>query len=255
MGGRNICPLLEKNMKLYVNGCSFAYGIGIERYAPGNMKEVYSKCEAKRFSKQLADAWEMEEMNVAVPGSSNSRIARRAFIDILQHKPERVIIVWSDPSRFEFTDYRDEPYPFNVDALQLRGSSADFDDIPKATKKALVTYYEQLSSYHSDLLKTLHHAATIKNLCDSLNITCVQLWFRDNCIDIAIKRGLQTRRIASRKTMDEYIDYLETDPNIFLFDKSKTFESMGKGLLCPWDDHPSEEAHVHVANWFKEYFE
>ena len=239
MDGRNIRSILEKNMKLYVNGCSFAYGIGIERYAPGNMKEVYAKCEAKRFSKQLADAWEMEEMNLAVPGSSNSRIARRAFIDILQHKPERVIIVWSDPSRFEFTDYRDEPYPFGVDALQLRGSSVDFDDIPKDTKKALKTYYEQLSSYHSDILKTLYHVATIKNLCDSLNITCVQLWFRDNCIDIALKRGLQTRRIASRKTMDEYIDYLELDPNIFLFDKNKTFENMGKNLLCPWDNYLS----------------
>jgi len=239
---------------LYVNGCSFAYGIGIERYAPGNMKEVYSKCEALRFSKRLADAWDMEEMNVATPGSSNSRIARRSFIDILQHKPDRVIIVWSDPSRFEFTDYRDDPYPFNTDALQLRGSSVDFDDIPKSTKKALATYYEQLSSYHSDLLKTLHHVATIKNLCDSLNIPCIQLWFRDACIDNALKRGLQTRRIATRKTMDEYIDYLEPDPNIFLFDKSKTFESMGKNLLCPWDDHPSEEAHVHVAEWFKEYF-
>jgi hypothetical protein len=75
MDGRNIRSILEKNMKLYVNGCSFAYGIGIERYAPGNMKEVYAKCEAKRFSKLLADAWKMEEMNMATPGSSNSRIA------------------------------------------------------------------------------------------------------------------------------------------------------------------------------------
>ena len=81
------------------------------------------------------------------------------------------------------------------------------------------------------------------------------MWFRDACIDNALKRGLQTRRISTRKTMDEYIDYLEPDPNIFLFNKDRTFESLGKNLLCPWDDHPSEEAHVHVANWFKEYFE
>jgi hypothetical protein len=255
MGWRNICPFLEKNMKLYVNGCSFAYGIGIERYNPGKMQEVYSKCEAKRFSKQLADAWDMEEMNVAVPGSSNSRIARRAFIDIQQHRPERVIIVWSDPSRFEFTDYRDEPYGFNADALQLRGSSADFDDIPRSTKKALKVYYEHLSSYHSDLQKTLYHVATIKNLCDSLNIPCVQMWFRNACIDNALKRGLQTRRQATRDTLDEYIDYLENDPNIFLFNQERTFEALGHNLLCPWDDHPSEEAHVHAANWFKEYFE
>jgi hypothetical protein len=255
MGGRNIRPLLEKNMKLYVNGCSFAYGIGIERYNPGKMQEVYEKCEAKRFSKQLADAWGWEEMNVAIPGSSNSRIARRAFIDIQKHRPERAIIVWSDPSRFEFTDYRDEPYGFNADALQLRGSSIDFDDIPRSTKKALKVYYEHLSSYHSDLQKTLYHVATIKNLCDSLNIPCVQMWFRNACIENALKRGLQTRRQATRDTLDEYIDYLENDPNIFLFNQERTFEALGHNLLCPWDDHPSEQAHIHVADWFKEYFE
>lgn len=255
MGGRNIRPILEKNMKLYVNGCSFAYGIGIERYNPGKMQEVYAKCEEKRFSKQLADAWGWEEMNVAIPGSSNSRIARRAFIDIQKHRPDRAIIVWSDPSRFEFTDYRDEPYGFNADALQLRGSSIDFDDIPRSTKKALKVYYEHLSSYHSDLQKTLYHVATIKNLCDSLNIPCVQMWFRNACIDNALKRGLQTRRQATRDTLDEYIDYLENDPNIFLFNQERTFEALGHNLLCPWDDHPSEQAHVHVAEWFKEYFE
>ena len=255
MGGRNIRPLLEKNMKLYVNGCSFAYGIGIERYNAGRMQEVYAKCEEKRFSKQLADAWGWEEMNVAIPGSSNSRIARRSFIDIQKHRPDRAIIVWSDPSRFEFTDYRDEPYPFDADSLQLRGSSIDFDDIPRSTKKALKVYYEHLSSYHSDLQKTLYNVATIKNLCDSLNIPCVQLWFRNACIDNALKRGLQTRRQATRDTLDEYIDYLENDPNIFLFNQERTFEALGHNLLCPWDDHPSEQAHVHVAEWFKEYFE
>lgn len=242
---------IDMSKILYVNGCSFAYGIGIERYTPGAEKEVYEKCEAKRFSKTLADAWNMQEMNVAIPGSSNMRIARRTFIDLMKYKPELAIIVWSDPSRFEFCDYRDTTYPFDADALQLRVSSVDFDDIPRSTKEAVTTYYKHLSSYHSDLQRTLYNAATIKVLADSLGIQCVQMWFRDACITNALKKGIQTPRTSTRLGLEEYLRFLENDSNIFLFDQNKTFESMGKGLLCSWDDHPSEEAHGHVVEWFK----
>ena len=195
----------------------------------------------------------MEEKNVAIPGSSNMRIARKTFIDLMKYKPELAIIVWSDPSRFEFCDYRDTPNDMGADALQLRISSVDFDDIPGDTKKAVTTYYKHLSSYHSDLQRSLYNAATIKNLADSLGITCIQLWFRDACIDNALKKGLQSPRTATRLGLEDYLQYLETDPNIWLFDPNKTFETLGKGLLCAWDDHPSEEAHDHVTEYFKQW--
>ena len=71
---------MKNDEALYVNGCSYVYGQGVHK--------LESICIEQRFSKTLSDHLGLIEVNRALPGSCNQRIARRSIIDLIQHKPK-----------------------------------------------------------------------------------------------------------------------------------------------------------------------
>lgn len=230
---------------LYVNGDSFAWGQGAH---PSNDQDLVKPF---RFSHLLAESMGLEEYNVAIPGSSNPRIARRSFIDIMNLKPSYVIIVWSQPSRIEFTDYRDTAYKFGQDAKQFRVSQVDLMQEPKAVKTALRMYFEHLSGTYSDIANTMYHSANIKMLCDTLKIPHIQMWITDNCLEL-VKESEQSPREAYKHTFNQYKDYLNSDPNIWMYD-GPSFEQISNYNRVSEDDgHPNAKGHHDAYLYLKE---
>lgn len=237
----------------YVNGDSFSYGIGIAIDEP-EKEDMHKIIKEKRFSKLLCDKIGMVEHNASVPGSCNTRIARRAFIDILLLKPKFVMITWSDPSRFEFTDYKSTPLRYDEDATQLRVSSIKFDPIGAPAKRAMKEYYANLSSPYSDVMHTYQHMASIDYLCRSLDIPCLQLWFRDSCTTYWVEKCTESGRASYQRTMVQLTDFLKENDMNRIWTQEDSFESLCEHNMCEVDDHPNELGHELLAQWLEENY-
>ena len=230
---------------LYVNGCSFAWGQGAH---PSNDQDLV---KPHRFSYLLAQSLGIEEYNGAVPGSSNQRIARRSFIDILTLKPKLAIIVWSQPSRIEFTDYRANPYKFGEDARQFRVSQVETAHESKEIKAALRMYFEHLSGTYSDIANTMYYAANVKMVCDSLNIPCIQMWITDKCMEM-VRESEQSPSEAYIHTFNQYKNYLTSDPNVWMYDGPTFADISNNKIVSEVDQHPNAEGHYDAYLYLKE---
>lgn len=243
-----------KNNLIYFNGCSFTYGMGIDEDRNETLK--------KRFSKTLADSLEMREMNNAVPGSCNARIARRAFNDIRKYTPELVIIVWSDPARTEFV-------PSNTIRSQYDGEDTEqvrplsIYGYPSFLKNSWDIYYKNISSLYMDVLKTLHNMSTTKMLCDSLSIPCIQLQFTGGFYkDLQKCRDTNHPSFrAYRKTLLEELDYLSSDKHIIGLKTNTSMDSISgceinpslRSTIKSQEGHPAGEAHNNMSSWLANY--
>lgn len=205
-----------------------------------------------RFSYFLAQDLNLEEKNVAVPGCSNARIARTSLVDLVEYRPTYAIILWSMPSRIEFTDYRGDPYKWNVDALQLRESSVKSSNLPKTLRMSLSMYYKNLSSVYSDVANSIYHMANIKILCDSLNIKCLQMWITDSCLEM-VQEASESPREDYIHTFKRYQSLLESDSNVYSH-SGCTFASISGYNYTnpPIDYHITAEGHKLAYQWFKE---
>ena len=222
---------------LYVNGCSYAYGQGVHEHE--------YICMEQRFSRTLSDHFGLIEVNKALPGSCNQRIARRTLVDLIKYKPKIAVIIWSDPSRREFK-YGDAPwrnnekYPFELTQVRLKSR--------KYTREVEM-YYKSLSSVEQDLLDTLYHMLSIKILSDSMNIPCIQLQFREG-FAMDLKHSLEYNYIHYKSTLLEYINILESDHLIYGIRPGElsSFEMIGGGYI-DHTGHPNKESHDNVTKW------
>ena len=226
-----------KNDVLYVNGCSFAYGQGVS--------ESESVCINDRFSKTLSDHFGLTEINNALPGSCNSRIARRTLVDMIQYKPKLAVIIWSDPSRTEFKDAdmlgRFKKYPFELG--QAKVSSL------KYSPKAVSVYYNKLRSVEQEVMNTLYHMLAVKMAADSMSIPCIQLHFREGFskdLIYAIRGGND----RCKQTIYEYLDILNSDELVYggLGREMCSFEMLGGGYLDE-TGHPNKVSHDNLTRW------
>lgn len=231
---------------LYVNGDSMAWG---QETHPDNTEEAIRE---HRFSYHVSKSLDMPEMNAAIPGSCNLRIARTSFLDIMEHKPKCAIILWSMPSRIEFTDYRADEYKWGSDALQLRDNSPKNPSLPKRLRSALAQYFTSLSSTYSDVANTFYYMANTKTLCDSLGIRCIQMWITDSCLRL-VEECRESPREAYIKNFERYEKFLTSDPNIFSH-SGETFASVSQYKYSnpPIDYHITAEGHLIAAEWFKD---
>lgn len=221
---------------LYVNGCSYAYGQGVH--------EQESICVEHRFSRTLSDHFGLIEVNKALPGSCNQRIARRTLVDLIKYKPKIAVIIWSDPSRREFKygdmSGRNVKYPFELG--QVRVSS-------KACTKEVKMYYQSLRSVEQDLLDTLYHMLSVKLLADSMNIPCIQFQFRE-FFSKDLKVSMEYRNVNYKSTLLEYVNILSSDDLIYGIRPGElsSFERIGGGYIDN-TGHPNIQSNDNVTKW------
>ena len=236
-----------KNKTLYVNGCSFAYGMGIDFLESETIK--------LRFSATLASKLGYDEMNRAIPGSCNARIGRRAALDLYQYKPDVSVIVWSDPARFEFVEVgKNIKYKYDADAEQVRPFS--IHNYPRDRRHAFIGYYEYISSSHRDVYYTLHEMLTIKSIADSLGLKCIQIPFKGTFHRELIKVSSHGHE-DYLNSLNEYLSILSKDNLIFGINEDISFDSISgcdvdmKMLSSVPDQggHPNKESHDIMAEW------
>jgi hypothetical protein len=227
---------------LYVNGCSYAYGQGVH--------ELESLCIEQRFSRTLSDHLGLTEVNKALPGSCNSRIARRTLVDLIHHKPKLAIIVWSDPSRREFKNgplYHDDiKYPYDLNQFRINS---------KNCSREVKMYYQSLSTPQHDLLDTLYHMLSVKILADSMNIPCIQFHFREAFVH-DLNHSLKYKHIHYKSTLLEYINILASDDLVYGIRPNEmfSFEKIGGGYI-DHTGHPNKTSHDNVVKWLIQLIE
>jgi hypothetical protein len=235
-----------KNKVLYVNGCSFAYGMGIGRTIEDNVEG--------RFSTSLGKFIQHDVMNVAVPGSCNQRIARRTCLDLIKHRPDIAIVIWSDPARFEFVqdDYR--RYVNNEDCEQVRPLSVY--SYPRSRRQAFLDYYTHISSNHRDIFFTLQNMLSVKMTADHLGVPCIQIPFKGS-FNRELRKVMNSKNPDYMDSLNDYIDVLSQDPLIFGILEDISFDSISgcdvdESMLSSirqQEGHPNGEAHNIMSEW------
>ena len=239
-----------KNKTLYVNGCSFAYGMGVNISERETWKE--------RFSATLSTKIGYEDLNKSVPGSCNQRIARRTALDLISLKPDIAIIVWSDPARFEFVQPHPDRYRFGEDCEQVRPLS--IYNYPRNKKHAFLDYYNHIASSHTDMFNTLYAMLSTKMIADSLKIPCIQIPFKNAFHRELLKvSGFDNQEYLD--SLNQFIDILSSDDLIFGINDEVSFDSISgcdrdKSLLSGIPDqggHPGKAAHDIMSNWLYKF--
>ena len=242
-----------KNKILYVNGCSFAYGMGVDLQRSETLK--------KRFSATLSAKLGYEDLNKSIPGSCNARIGRRTSLDLYKYKPDIAIVVWSDPARFEFVDpNRDQLYKYNEDAEQVRPLS--IHSYPRSRRHAFLSYYEEVSSSHRDVYYTLREMLTVKVIADSLGVKCIQIPFKETFHRELVKVH-KTNSEDYLASLHEYVDILSGDSLIFGIHDNISFDSISgcdvnPNMLSAIPDqggHPNKESHDIMSDWLYNFIQ
>lgn len=240
---------------IYVNGCSYTYGIGIDtRDIP-----------ALRWPTLLGKELGLEVLNDACPGSSNMRIARTTFNNVLNQelKPKLAIIMWSDCPRQEYWRPQEIEY--------------DFEDMVQVTPQgvgAIKSYYHRdafesffsfINSEERGLVHTLYNMMSIQTLFDSIGVPVVQLHYKPNTNRYYrhfLKRyedsHLDDKACNNIKAfIESSIRFLEKNPHTFGFSKSYSFQQLCDDKKLEYSKislgHPSEKGHREMANWIVEY--
>jgi hypothetical protein len=223
---------------LYVNGCSYAYGQGIH--------EKESICIEQRFSRTLSDYYDLTEVNTALRGSCNQRIARRTLVDLIQYKPKLAVIIWSDISRREFR----KSSPFDKISTHLPSEFKQVTILSDEISEEVDRYYKSLSSLEQDVLDTLYHMLSVKALADSLRIPCIQLHFREHFRQ-DLRNAMKYNVISYKQTLLEYMTILGSDELIYGIrgDNPCSFEMIGGGYLDK-TSHPDKTSNDNLTKWF-----
>jgi hypothetical protein len=212
---------------IYNNGCSFTYGIGLCPYdeAQNSMQKAWPAL--------LAEKLNIEHINEAVPGSSNTRIFRDTIKYLTTNSPDLVIVMWSDPSRTEF----------------FRPGEGELGDIgmcqvtPQNTqniksfyhREAFESYYSFIHSMEASTLQTLTLQAGVYELCKARNIPLIQFQYKNNIArytnSVIEELDQHKRDITVKKYLDDLNtlrDYLDEGPfNFGLKDESYgSFDSL-----------------------------
>lgn len=242
---------MKNDTSIYFNGCSFTYGIGVHEN-----KDVIPSL---RFSKLLCDQLQVTETNVAIPGSCNDRIHRRATIDLMRSSCDVAVIMWSDPARFEVVPSDTIKCQWGEDAEQVRPFS--IYSYPTKVKNAFVQYYDLISTTYKETIDTLTHMANIKILCDSRHIPCIQLPFT-NGLTAEIKKCLATNHPSFkeyRRSLIQLLNFLKSDPLVFGLSENCSFDSISGCDVDPslrtdipgQEGHPAAKAHTIMAEWLR----
>lgn len=150
---------------LLVNGCSYTYG------------DELDNPEQERWSTFLGDLRSTEVVNIAQPGSSNSKIYRDTLNYIRVHHPSECIVMWSAFERVEV--YHNQ----KADWLQVSPSRlTSGEKYITQNKHYWEGFYTFLTNRETQLLNTLNYMVQLQWICEELGIELVQGWFHEYCM-------------------------------------------------------------------------
>lgn len=258
----------NKNNYIYVNGCSFTYGTGINNVYPQSLSADDScnrEVVAKRWSTLVANHLNMGIVNDSAPGSCNDRIFRTTFAHILssQNKPKLAIIMWSDPPRTEIF----KPMPQNqyddIDLVQINPQG--IRKISTAEQlEALQMYYAFVHSSERALVHTMTYMVALKSLFENLNIPFVMMHYKPNFYReyASVVKKWEGRvnvdgKISSYVNRIKQLRSLLDHPHIFGFNSEMSFEYILKNNSIPLSKycmgHPDEYGHKAMGDWIVKY--
>lgn len=244
-----------KNEKyLYVSGCSYTYGIGID---PDYLQE-------KRWASLLGRKLNLDVLNSACPGSSNFRITRHTFKDILTREklPELGIIMWSDPPRQEFFRPPENEYGWldlaQVTPQGVNGIKSFYH------KDAFESFFTFINTEERALVQTLNHMLSVEMLFKAHNIPVIHLHFKSNLNryyrHLFLKHG-DTKEGTYANLIShvrELVSYFErTNKHVFGFTRDESFQKLMQENKIETSKislgHPEEQGHFKMAEWLYDY--
>jgi hypothetical protein len=240
----------EKNKYIYVNGCSYTYGIGIET----------SEIRDKRWSTLVAREFNVEVTNSSCPGSSNFRIARHTYQDILTAStlPEIAIIMWSDGPRQEFFRPQENEYDW-LDMAQITPQGAG--GIKSFFHKdAFESFFSFINSEERALMHTIQHMLSVEMLFKGFNIPVLHLHFKSNTnrhfrhLNEKYYNNKSRPVINALSYINNSVNFLEkTNPYAFGFNKDESFGKLMHDNQLPLSTialgHPEHTCHSAMADW------
>lgn len=243
----------EKNKYIYVNGCSYTYGIGIET----------SEIRDKRWSTLVSKAFNVGVTNSACPGSSNFRIARHTYQDILSANtlPELAIIMWSDGPRQEFFRPQENEYDW-LDMAQVTPQGAG--GIKSFFHRdAFESFFSFINTDERALVHTIHHMLSVEMLFKFLNIPVLQLQFKSNT-NRHFRHLKEKYKDNKSRPIANVISYVnncigileKNNPYVYGFNKDESFGKLMHEKQLPLSTislgHPEHTCHAAMAEWIIE---
>jgi hypothetical protein len=243
---------------IYVNGCSYTFGIGTVPHGDNP-----TDCLRNSWPAQLSEMLDKEVINEALPGSCNERIFRDTVNYLSSNEPELVICMWSDPGRVEgyYPNqgdwYRDIFDLFQITPQAVTGITDFF------LREALESYYSFIHTDVKRCLDTLSYMNALQLICKGKNIPYISHCYKSN-IERQCRHTLKILESAPTKSQmnvkDKIISMRESlDDYNFGVNNVISFNNLVLDNYLPFSEyslgHPGYEAHTFMANWFKEFIE
>lgn len=214
---------------LLVNGCSYTYG------------DELDSPETERWSTHLAKLRSTEVVNIAKPGSSNSKIFRDTVNYIRVHQPRQVIIMWSAFERFEMYHMSKKDW-LQVSPSRLKDGEKYITD----NRRSWEEFYALLVNRETMLLNTLNYMVTIELICSEFGIDLIQGWFHENCYREyeSLVRNAKRKGHPVYKEIDSLFNSLPITSKVGIIDTLSFNEFTSKNNFDRMPEgHPGAAAH------------
>jgi len=245
-----------KTNKIFFNGCSYTYGIGVADFT-----DVYG-IQNNRYSKLVANHFNMIDDNAAQPGSCNQRIARNTFTQCTPDETSLAIIMWSDPPRTEIFRPQENEYHFQ-DLAQITPQGANGTQSYEH-REALLHYFTYIHSEERALIHTLYNMMSVEAYFREKNIPVMHLHYKGN-FNRVLRHVLQRcedfsnndESINLKREIENSINYLSTNKFLTGVNDNINFNDMVKHI--PYSTislgHPDKEGHKLYSEWLINYIE
>lgn len=235
----------------YFNGCSMSYGA-----------DLLDPLKT-RYSYLVSSAFNAEENNFSICGSSNFRLSRHFTEYVSQNKPVLVFIMWSQPSRIENVFLKNTTLMFDPPYQQIHARwvlehgvllylSDDLEVVDINNDEERTLAYEYFYTYiytdENHILNWLHMVLTIQNYCKSNNIPLVMTHAFPDTYKL-LKWALCHNNTVLREKVAFYYDQIDWSCWINGGDWNfREFNDDELKLPLGPTEHPLEDAHKSVAN-------
>lgn len=244
---------------ILVNGCSYTYGDELEDPS------------SQRWSTHLEEILGTKVLNIARPGSSNSKIFRDTCNTLMTEKGiTGCLVMWSAFERVEFINiglehnYNKNAELINEPFVQMSPSRIVKENRSiKGQEDAWETFYGRIYTSETGIVNTVNYMCWINWICSLINIDCAQIQFHEgnrNLFNRSFSRSRQDtigpRLIRIAKPCGEKVNKLPAASKIGFSERFKTFNEFtteNKFRRMP-EGHPGPEAHLHYARYLGSVF-
>lgn len=242
---------------IYVNGCSFTFGIGIRPLPPS--EEMFDL----RWGTLLANSLGTDVVNDSCPGSCNERIFRTTYNSILsaEKKPKLAVVMWSDPPRTEIFRPQENELSY-IDLAQINPQSIGKIGSEEHLE-AFKLYYAFIHSGERATIQTMTYMLALKHLFESFDIPFVMLHYKANFYNEVKRIEKKWSSETKAKVIESYYNRftslreLLSHPHIFGFENNFSFDTLLQEKKVPFSiysgGHPDEYGHQVMAEWLIDY--